>query len=441
MSPTPHAGGAEAPAHHPPGRGLARCLLLADGLALFGNWIDFLALLTLAAYQQQVSASFMALLSASLVLPGMLASRWLGRCCDRGWAGPGWLASLLGRSALTMGLIALIAQPSWAWLLALAAGRSVLGAMTAPAVQVLAVQVLAARLTPADTRNAFYAQLSMVGSAAKVLAPLLGAGLASRLGEATALWASVACALAAAVALWPVLPALRQRPGRAGEGAKSATPAPASEQSAPPTLRSLLPLLSLAAGYAAAAFMAGNLLPLVLQRQGLDKALLGSLVASGGLGNLLAGLLIARSGLAARLRGRQREVLVPMLAQMGCFGLFALVLLATPPAQWVWWLPAAFFCSGLCSASFAIALNICMSRQHGRCLGQATAAMQAAQQLMVLLAPLAGAWVLDRHGGAALFAAAALLGSGWALVHLGARQLAAQRRANGAAVGAVTEAR
>ena len=69
------------PPHHQPGAGLARRLLLADGLALFGQWIDFLAILTLAAYQEQVSASFMALLSASLVLPGMLASPWLGRCC------------------------------------------------------------------------------------------------------------------------------------------------------------------------------------------------------------------------------------------------------------------------------------------------------------------------------------------------------------------------
>ena len=417
MSTTLNVGCAETSAHHRPGGGLARRLLLADGLAMFGNWIDFLAILTLAAYQQQVSASFMALLSASLVLPGMLASPWLGRYCDRGRAGPGLLASLLGRTALTLALIALIAQPSWSWLLALAAGRSMLGAMTAPAVQVLAVQ-----LTPADARNAFYAQLSMVGSAAKVLAPLIGAGLASRFGEATALWASVACALAAAVALWPVLSAARQCRSDASKGA---TQGPGSESAPPPArLSSLLPLLSLAAGFAAAVFMAGNLLPLVLQRQGLDKALLGSLVASGGVGNLLAGLLISRSGLAARMRGRQGEVLAPMLAQMFCFGLFAAVLLATPPAQWVWLLPAAFFCSGLCSASFAIALNIYMSRQHGQTMGQATAAMQAAQQMMVLLAPLAGAFVLDRHGGAALFAAAALLGTSWALVHLSARLVA-----------------
>lgn len=117
----------------------------------------------------------------------------------------------------------------------------------------------------------------------------------------------------------------------------------------------------------------------------------------------------------------QGEVIAPMLAQMFCFGLFAAVLLATPPAQWVWLLPAAFFCSGLCSATFAISLNVYMSRQHGQTIGQATAAMQAAQQMMVLLAPLAGAFVLDRHGGAALFAAAALLGTSWALVHLTAR--------------------
>lgn len=417
MSATLNESRTEAPPLDRPVAGLGRRLLLADGLAMFGNWIDFLAILTLAAYQQQVSANFMALLSASLVLPGMLASPWLGRCCDRGWAGPGLLASLLGRAALTLALIALIAQPSWAWLLALAAGRSMLGAMTAPAVQVLAVQ-----LTSAQQRNAYYARLSMVGSAAKVLAPLMGAGMASRLGEAAALWASVACALAAAAVLWPVLSAVRQH---RADASKRATPGQGGESAlSPACLSSLLPLLSLAAGFAAAVFMAGNLLPLVLQRQGLDKALLGSLVASGGVGNLLAGLLISRSGLAARMRGREREVLVPMLAQMFCFGLFAAVLLAAPPAEWVWLLPAAFVCSGLCSASFAIMLNIYMSHQHGRAMGQATAAMQAAQQMMVLVAPLAGAWVLDRHGGAAVFAAAALLGTGWALLHASAGLIA-----------------
>lgn len=397
-------------------------LLLADGLAMFGNWIDFLAILTLAAYQQQVSASVMALLSASLVLPGLLASPLLGRCCDRGWAGPGLMATLLGRTALTLALIALVAQPSWAWLLALAAGRSILGAMTAPAVQVLAVQ-----LTPAEQRNAFYARLSMVGSASKVLAPLIGAGLASRFGEAMALWTSAACALAAAAVLWPLLAAVRTRGGAPRPGS-TASGLPGEVAPATVRLSALLPLLSLAAGFAAAAYMAGNLLPLVLQRQGLDKALLGSLVASGGVGNLLAGLLISRSGLAPGLHGRDGEVLVPMLAQMFCFGLFAVILLAAPPTRWGYLLPAAFFCSGLCSASFAISLNIYASRQHGQAMGQATAAMQSAQQMMVLLAPLAGAWMLDRHGGAALFAAAAALGTSWALLHAGVRLIARRRR-------------
>ncbi len=431
MSATLNQGLAEAPPLARPVAGLGRRLLLADGLAMFGNWIDFLAILMLAAYQPQVSASFMALLSATLVLPGMLVSPWLGRFCDRGWAGPGLLASLLGRTVLTLALIALIAQPSWAWLLALAAGRSVLGAMTAPAVQVLAVQ-----LTPAEQRNAFYAQLSMVGSAAKVLAPLIGAGLASRFGEATALWASGACALAAAVVVGPVLRAVRQRRVAVSNGATQG----AGSESAPQRLGliSLLPLLSLSAGFGAAVSMAGNLLPLVLQRQGLDKALLGSLVASGGVGNLLAGLLISRSGLAVRLRGREGEVLVPLLAQMGCFGLFAAVLLAAPPSQWLWQLPAAFFCSGLCSASFAITLNIYMSRRHGQTMGQATAAMQAAQQMMVLLAPLSGAWVLDRYGGAALFAAAALLGTSWALLHASAGLIV--RRSRGGLAGPLSVA-
>lgn len=59
-------------------------LLAGDGFSAFESWTDFLAILTLAAYQFHVSAYEMAIVSAAGLLPGMLLASSIGRWCDRG---------------------------------------------------------------------------------------------------------------------------------------------------------------------------------------------------------------------------------------------------------------------------------------------------------------------------------------------------------------------
>ena len=57
----------------------ALLLLAGDGLSAFGMGIDFLAILSLAAYPFQVSAWQMAVVSAAGLLPGMVAGPSIGR--------------------------------------------------------------------------------------------------------------------------------------------------------------------------------------------------------------------------------------------------------------------------------------------------------------------------------------------------------------------------
>lgn len=59
-----------------------RNLLIGDGLSAFGSWIDFLAILTMAAYFYKVNAFEMAAVSAAALLPGILLAKRIGQAVD-----------------------------------------------------------------------------------------------------------------------------------------------------------------------------------------------------------------------------------------------------------------------------------------------------------------------------------------------------------------------
>lgn len=360
-----------------------RLLLAGDGLHAFGAWIDYLAILTLAVWRFQVSPMEMAIVGAAGLLPGILAGPALGRWCDRGDAKRLLLVSMALRVAATGGLLWGTAFPAF---LALVALRSVAASVGPPAIQVLAVRQVAE-----GRRARFYALLNLLNNGAKILAPALGTVSSSLGGEAVALALSAGCSLLAALAFAGV------PGGRPAAAASSATPAARAT--------GMAPLLWIGGAWAFSVFMANNLVPLVLQQAGQDQALLGILVSCSGAGNVLSGLWLARR--PPGWTGRNRETVVPALLQAAGFGLVAAVLAAGPVAVA---LPALFFAIGLASARFAIALNVRLAAHHAAAMGAASARLQAWQNTMILVAPLLGALLLERWGGALLFAAAALAG-------------------------------
>jgi MFS family permease len=80
-------------------------LLAGNGASSFGTWIDFLAILTLAAYAYHVSPYQMALVSAAGLLPGIITSRYIGRLCDHRNPRSILLFSILCRVFATLGIL------------------------------------------------------------------------------------------------------------------------------------------------------------------------------------------------------------------------------------------------------------------------------------------------------------------------------------------------
>lgn len=361
-------------------------LLAGDGLSAFGTWIDFLAILTLAAYQFHVSSYQMATVSAAGVLPGMLLSPFIGRLCDRGNPQKILLASIAARVIATG---AILFCHDYFVFLALVGLRSVFASVAPPAINVLAV-----RSVEASRRARFYSLLNVLNNSAKVLAPAIGTVSSSVASEALALLMSLTFSAASLIAFAFI------RLGSKEIATDSAGGSAASVATARPNLT---PLLWVATTSAFFIFMVNNLVPLVLQRSGFDKALLGLLVSCSGAGNILSGLWLARKSASKTLRAEIGEMMLPALFQALGFGLIGVLLWLRPdPVAAI--LPALFFLIGTFSARYAIAMNVYVAAHFAGSIGRVWGVLQAWQSAMILLAPMLGAVVLDTMGVASLFA-------------------------------------
>lgn len=112
-------------------------LLAGDGLSAFGHWIDFLAILTLAAYQFHVPPCQMATVGAAGLLPGILAAPAIGRWCDRANPQRILLLSIMARVASTG---AILPCHDYAAFIALVGLRSVFATVAPPAINVVAAR-------------------------------------------------------------------------------------------------------------------------------------------------------------------------------------------------------------------------------------------------------------------------------------------------------------
>lgn len=132
----------------------ARLLLAGDGFSAFGSWIDYLAILTLSAYHYRASPFNMAIVSAAGLLPGILASRHVGRLCDRGNPKNLLQLSIALRVAITA---VILFTGNFALFLACVGLRSVFSNVAIPAINVLAVRTVAGQ-----DRPRFYAALNIL---------------------------------------------------------------------------------------------------------------------------------------------------------------------------------------------------------------------------------------------------------------------------------------
>jgi hypothetical protein len=116
-----------------------RNLLIGDGLSAFGSWIDFLAILTMAAYFYKVNAFEMAAVSAVALLPGILLAKRIGQAADG--TNPKTLLQLSigGRLLMTS---AIVFSANLHLFLVFVAIRSIFTSVAPPAINVLAVKTI-----------------------------------------------------------------------------------------------------------------------------------------------------------------------------------------------------------------------------------------------------------------------------------------------------------
>lgn len=362
-------------------------LLAGDGFSAFGTWIDFLAILTLAAYQFNVSPYEMAIVSAAGLLPGILMSSTIGKLCDRGDPKKLLLLSIVGRVAATA---AILFCDAFLPFLALVAFRSVFANVAPPAINVLAV-----RSVETTHLTKFYSILNILNNSAKVLAPAIGTISSSLSSETVALVMSLIFSSASFIAFSFIAVPVNKSCSQEG-------PQPTEVKRA----ISVIPLVWIAATYAFFVFMVNNLVPLILQKSGFDKSLLGVLVSCSGAGNILSGLWLAKKSESISMKGEMSELTLPAMLQAFGFGAIG-VLIWRYHDKGVILLPLIFFVIGTFSARYAIALNVHISKHYIDSVGSVSGTLQAWQNSMLLIAPMIGAVVLDRMGVPALFAFAA----------------------------------
>lgn len=367
-----------------------RNLLIGDGLSAFGSWIDFLAILTMAAYFYKVNAFEMAAVSAAALLPGILLAKRIGRAVDG--TNPKTLLQLSigGRLLMTA---AIVFSANLYLFLVFVAIRSIFTSVAPPAINVLAVRTI-----EPDERPRFYSVLNVINNSAKVIAPAIGTVTSSLSSEVFALLLSGLCSLLAMLFF-----------GRLAVQPTTARSMPNHVKSSWIDQPNFFPFAYVAASYAFFVFMVNNLVPLALQQSGFDKALLGILISCSGAGNILTGIWLAKRSKEATITPQLISVALPASLQAIGFGCIGVVLALAPNLHQVL-LPICFFIIGTFSARFAIQCNVYMSTHFASNIGAVSAAVQGFQNAMILIAPMVGAVVLENAGPSNLFLFAAALG-------------------------------
>ncbi|WP_180342867.1 MFS transporter [Aeromonas veronii] len=368
-----------------------KLLLLGDGLVVFGGWIDYIAILTICVYRFQVDSMEIAIIGASMLLPGIIFTGFISNLVN-GCKVLHWLrTSLILRALLT---VALLTASNVYIFVAIAVIRSLFNSIATPA-----ISVISARCVPAENRTRYYSLLNMMNSAAKITGPALGGAIASFGRDEYALVISGGLTLAGCFVFWTI----KTTTVKDGlDNSPSSKPSTLSNES----WNSYAIVMAI---FFIAVFMVNNQLPILLRDNGLDKSALGVLVSSSAIGNFLYGLWSARNATSASLKGLIEEILFPAFITMCMFILIAPILYEPFTLQLAS-LAIIFFVVGLFSSRFAISSNVYLAENFQASLGIAAGRLQAIQNSAMLIAPFIGAFVLSHSSGAFLFVLAGVTG-------------------------------
>ncbi len=371
-----------------------RNTLLGDTFSTFGAWVDFITILTVAAYSFHVNPYQMAIIGTAGLLPPVILNKLIGKIVSNGITINVLKFSLLLRVIIT--LCIMISSNLYIFII-LVSVRSIFNGVTIPAVNVLSARYL----HNVDNTTSYYSILNIVNSLSKILAPLLGSLATSIYSPKMAFILSTILAMISFYFFSKL-----KEPNKV----EKITPKPELENisNIPSKTKSIL-FLSCVFCYFFFVFMLNNQLPLILKMLDFNSALLGTLISCSGCGNVLSGSFSALCGKKYPMKGNLYELVLPGLLTALGFGVVALALYFIK-IHTVLILCLIFFIIGIASARFSIATNVFTIKKFEHNIGVVSSQIQAVQNTAILFAPLLGAYILSNYTPKVLFLFASIIG-------------------------------
>lgn len=380
-----------------------RLLFAGQLVSDLGDWLDFLALISLIVYRWGLGPGALAALSIAVALPFAAVAPLSGVWADRLPRRALMLAADLGRALVVLGLVF---APNLPTVLALVFVRGVFSTFFGPARQAtIAAVVPQADLLAANSLSQLSFQLT------KILGPVLGGLLVAAVGPRAAFLANAATFLVSAAFIWQlpsVAPAARTR--------EQPVASPSFWRELREGLaylarrRSLL--LSVASNSATLyiIFSFDSLGALALRELGIGEALFGLTLGSIGLGTAAGAVAIGQWGMRI-----QPFVTIGLGQVAGGLAVallgVAVALQARGSAGWV----AVYLLIGLAAAAVFVPYGyVVQVETPPELLGRVFATAGGIQNAVLLMAPPLGAALAELWGVGFVFAAAgvalALLG-------------------------------
>ncbi|MET9613708.1 MFS transporter [Kitasatospora indigofera] len=389
-----------------------RLLFGGQLLSSFGDWIDFVALISLVAYQWEAGAGGLAVVSAAAAVPWMLVAPFAGVWADRLPQKQVMIGCDLARAALVLGYLL---APNLPVLVVLVVAKVAVSTLFVPAQQsTVTLVVPKSALLAANSLSGFVTQVC------KIAGPALGGVLLAVTSPQGAFVVDAATFLLSALILSRLrLPARPRR--RAEPAAGDATGDPDAEGSGPAgrtgfrhELREGIAfvlgnrvLLIAIGSLSATIFLVlafDTLSPLVLVQLGISESLYGPAIAAVAAGAVAGTVLVGQWGQrwnAFTLLATSQAATGVLIALIGAAVLTGFRM--APPL----WLPVAVGI-GLCSTGILVVFLYLVQRATPQeLMGRVSTVVNIVPTVLQISAPLVGA------------ALAVWIGLGWVLAGAG----------------------
>lgn len=364
-------------------------LLVADGLSIFGGWIDFIVLLSIASFKFNINPFEISVLSALMLLPSIVLVNFIGKISNSHNSINYLLFFLLVRSIIGIILVLSNSLIIFSFFVIL---RSISNSFTLPL-----IQTVTAKNILHEHRGSYYSSLNIIGSMSKILAPALGGVISLFYNSSYSLIIASLFTFLSFVMFFKIRKSLKfdKIEYLKENNLKIKKPHITSDEKL--FWNKILPSTFV---FFLFVFMINNQLPIILKEIKMDESALGFLISSSALGNLLYSIYRIKLKKDSPLNNKN-EFILPIVVIMIIFIVIGLLIHLDVIS--IFYLMILFFFSGLFSSKFSILLNIYLSTYMLKNLGYISSKLQAIQNSIIIVAPFIGAFILLKYNPAITF--------------------------------------